>query len=420
VTHKQTPRPRVPLVLVGGLAPGPNAELAELLRVAGPGTAVVHHDLREIHSGVVRRRLRLEQRDQLTVLELAHGCVSCTLREDLLPLLRHLARLPQVRRIVVRLDEAMEPEPVSWAIRNVLVGDHPVSDDVDLRAVLTVLDCATFLADATGDDVLAERHLQAGPEDERTVAQVALSQVEFADVLVLAGAATDAWTAAKASAVLDRVAPSVPRVELSRIDGHRVLDAVPQDARRGEVTDMHGALLRGEPPVHVDCGIGLVTFTAQRPFHPERLHDALDVLLDGVVRTRGRAWVASQPDVAFWIESAGGGLGIGHAGPWLAAPDGPAWTDVSPERRTLASLRWDPVHGDRAQELVVVTDQTTPDEIDAALRGALLTEEELAAGPEEWLRYPDPFDDWHEEPCEDNETDPARHDATAANRKEDR
>jgi G3E family GTPase len=420
VTPEQTPRFRVPLVLVSGLAAGPNAALAELLRAAGPGTAVVHHDLREIHSGVVRRRLELGERGELTVLELAHGCVSCTLREDLLPLLRRLARRPEVTRIVVRLDEAMEPEPVSWAIRNVLVGERPVGDDVDLRAVLTVVDCATWLADATGDDELADRNLQGSPEDERTVAQVALSQVEFADVLVLAGAAADAWTAAKASAVLDRVAPSVPRVELARIDGHSVLDAVPADARRGEVTDMHGALLRGEPPLHDDCGIALFTFTARRPFHPERLHDALDVLLDGVVRTRGRAWVASQPDVAFWIESAGGGLGLGHAGPWLASPDGPEWTDVSPERRTLASLRWHPVHGDRAQELVIVTDQTTPGEIDAALRGALLTEDELAAGPEAWLRYPDPFGDRHEEPCEDSEPGPARHDATAANGKEDR
>ncbi|WP_410614807.1 ribosome hibernation factor-recruiting GTPase MRF [Amycolatopsis sp. lyj-109] len=419
MTPEQTHHPRVPLVLVSGLVAGPNASLAELLRVAEPGTAVVHHDLREIHSGVVRRRLRLGERDELTVLELAHGCVSCTLREDLLPLLRRLARRPEVRRIVVRLDEAMEPEPVSWAVRNVLVGDHPVGDDVDLRAVLTVVDCATWLADVTGDDELADRNLQGSPEDERTVAQVALSQVEFADVLVLAGAATDAWSAAKASAVLDRVAPSIPRVELARTDGHGVLDAIPANARRGEVTDMHGALLRGEPPLHDDCGIALLTFTARRPFHPSRLHDALDVLLDGVVRTRGRAWVASQPDVAFWIESAGGGLGLGHAGPWLASPDGPEWTDVSPERRTLASLRWDPVHGDRAQELVVVTDQATPDEVEAALRGALLTDAELAEGPEAWARYPDPFGDWHEEPCEDTEADPARHDATAANRKDD-
>ncbi|HET6286523.1 MAG TPA: GTP-binding protein [Amycolatopsis sp.] len=413
-----TDNPRVPLVLISGLAPGPNADLAERLRLAEPGTAVVHHDLRQIHSGVVRRRIRLGDRDRLTVLELAHGCVSCTLREDLLPLLRKLSRTPQVRRIVVRLDEAMEPEPVGWALHNVLVGERPVIEDVDLRAVLTVVDCAGWLADSTGDDTLAERSLRASPEDERTVAQVALSQVEFADLLVLAGAATDAWSAAKVSAVLDRVAPSIPRVELSTVDGKTVLDAVPSDARRGEVTDMHGPLLRGQPPLHTDCGIGLLTFTSQRPFHPERLHDAIDVLLDGVVRTRGRLWVASQPDMALWIESAGGGLGVGHAGAWLAAPDGPDWADVSPERRTLASLRWDPLFGDRAQELVVVTDQATPEEIEAALNGALLTEEELAAGEQEWLRYPDPFGEWHEEPCEDTETDPEKHDVNVSNRKD--
>lgn len=414
-----TENPRVPLVLISGLAPGPNADLADRLRLAGPGTAVVHHDLRQIHSGVVKRRIQLRDRDQLTILELAHGCVSCTLREDLLPLLRRLARMPEVRRIVVRLDEAMEPEPVSWALRNVLVGERPVIEDVDLRAVLTVVDCEGWLADATGDETLIERNLQASPEDERTVAQVALSQVEFADLLVLAGAATDAWSAAKAAAVLDRVAPSIPRIELSTVDAKTVLDAVPAGARRGEVTDMHGPLLYGEPPLHTDCGIALLTFTSQRPFHPERLHDAIDVLLDGVVRTRGRVWVASQPDMALWIESAGGGLGIGHAGPWLAAPDGPDWADVSPDRRTLASLRWDPLFGDRAQELVVITDQATPDEVEAALRGALLTDEELAAGEEEWLRYPDPFGEWHEEPCDDTETDPEKHDANVSNRKDE-
>jgi G3E family GTPase len=210
----------------------------------------------------------------------------------------------------------------------------------------------------------------------------------------------------------------VPRVELSRTDVAGLYAAVPADARRGEVGDMHGALLRGQPPLHPDCGIELLVFTAQRPFHPERLHDAIDLLLDGVVRTRGRAWVASQPDVAFWIESAGGGLGIGHAGPWLASPGGPDWAEVSPERRTLASLRWDPVHGDRAQELVVVTDQAAPEEIEQALLGALLTDEELAEGETAWRDYPDPFGEWHEDPCEDTETEADRH-ATAAQRKDE-
>jgi G3E family GTPase len=82
-----TEDPRVPLYLISGLAPGPNGTLADLLLADQPGTAVVRHNLREITSGIVRRRIQLNGRGQLTVLELAHGCVSCTLREDLLPLL---------------------------------------------------------------------------------------------------------------------------------------------------------------------------------------------------------------------------------------------------------------------------------------------------------------------------------------------
>jgi G3E family GTPase len=315
----------------------------------------------------------------------------------------------------------MEPEPVSWAIANVLVGGRPVSDDVEIEAVFTTVDRAAWLADASGDDLLVERGLQGSPDDERTVAQVALGQVEFADVLVLAGDVPDAWCAAKTAAVLDRVAPSVPRVVLKGANAGLLLAAVPAESRRGEVTDLHGALLRGQPPLHADCGIEVLTFTSQRPFHPERLHEAIDTLLGGVIRTRGRAWVASQPDIAFWLESAGGGLAIGHAGPWLASPDGPDWADVSPERRTLASLRWHPVHGDRAQELVVVTDLVAPKEIEDALHAALLTDAELAEGEAAWRSYPDPFGEWHEDPCEateDDAEDEERH-VNAANRKEE-
>ncbi|QWF85543.1 ribosome hibernation factor-recruiting GTPase MRF [Amycolatopsis sp. CA-230715] len=421
-----TDDPRVPLTVLSGLAPGPSTALADALHLGDARTAVVHHDLRRIGDGVVRRRLRLGPRDQLTALELAHGCVSCTLREDLLPLLRKLARMPEVDRIVLHLDEAMEPEPVSWAIENVLVGDRPVSEDVAIEAVVTVLDTARWLADATGDETLDERGLIASPEDERTVAQVLLSQAEFADVLVLAGVPADGWSAAKTDAVLTRLAPAAARIELSILDPRgagvaaALRAAVPSGARRGRVTDMHGPLLTGEPPLHPDCGVALFTFTATRPFHPGRLHDAIDVLLDGVVRTRGRLWVASQPDIAFYLESAGGGLGIGHAGPWLASPDGPAWDQVSPERRTLASLRWDPVHGDRAQEIVVLTDRATPEEIEAALGGALLTDEELADGPSAWRAYPDPFGEWHEEPCDDTEVPDNTAAAQAQNRKDDR
>lgn len=381
---------RTPLVLIAGIARQPATALAERFR-SDDRTVVVQYCLREVTQGVVRRRLQLGPRDQLSVLELAHGCVSCTLREDLLPLLRQLAKRDGVDRIVVRLDEAMEPEPVCYALHNMLVGDRSMDEFVFVEGVITVVDDATWFQDATSDETLADRGLMASPEDDRTLAQVVIAQAEFADLLVLAGRPRDTWTASRGNALYDRIAPGTPRVALTGVTAAAALAAIPSDARRGALTDPHGPLLRGEPPLGPDCGVTTLLFSDHRPFHPERLHAAIDVLLEGVVRTRGRAWVASQPDTALWIEAAGGGLGIGHAGPWLAADDGPGWHEVPAERRALAALRWHPTFGDRAQELVVIAHGADPAEIESAITGALLTGDELAAGPAAWASYPDPF-----------------------------
>ena len=83
-------------------------------------------------------------------------------------------------------------------------------------------------------------------------------------------------------------------------------------------------------------------------YRAERLHEAFDVLLTGTIRVRGRVWVASRPEHALWIESAGGGLQIGMAGRWLAGSL--AWDDVDEMRRAPASLRRDERWGDRQQQ----------------------------------------------------------------------
>ena len=402
---------RTPLVLVSGWTGAMDDVVTSLL---SDGTVAVRHDLSRVYEGVVRRTILAPgEAPRETILELAHGCVSCTLREDLLPLLRKLAHRSSVNRIVLAMDPALEPEALCWAVENVIVAgvvgqvDGSASRDVSITAVVDCLDAATWLTDATGDDALADRGIVASGDDDRTVAQVVVGQVDYADALVVsAGPDVGGWERAKLAAVLSRLAPGAPVAWVGPgdvLDIEALIAAVPFDARRGEVTDAHSPLLRGQPPLTADCGVTLVEFAADRPFHPERLHEAIDVLLDGVVSARGRAWVATQPDEALWIESAGGGLRVASAGKWLAAMTPQEQDRVDTSRRAMAALRWDETFGDRDTSLVVLVHAADPSEIDRTLRWALVSDDEMN-DRDAWAQWNDPFGQWHEDPCETSES----------------
>ncbi|MFE2999245.1 ribosome hibernation factor-recruiting GTPase MRF [Nocardia sp. NPDC059246] len=425
------PSQRKPVLVLAGL-PGRAAEgVEQAARLLGgkPGTVVVRHDLSELRQGVVRRIVRIDGRETTTVLELAHGCVSCTLRADLLPYLCLLAERDSVRRIVLALDPAFEAEAVCQAIADVTVTgvvgrvDGPAGRSVRIDTVLTCVDARDWLADATGDETLSERG-HATAEDERTVAQLAVGQVEFADALVVFDGDADPLDRERTAVVLARLAPRAPVAWVAGPPGLGVDDLtwllrrVPTDARRGVPFDPHAPLLAGGPPLEPDCGVALVEFATDRPFHPDRLHSAIDVLLDGVVSARGRVWLATQPDEVVWLESAGGGLRVGGAGKWLAAMASGELDEVDPERRALASLRWHEHFGDRHTSLVILVADADPEEVRHALHWALVDEDELRQvrfAPERVALWPDPFGDQHEEPCDTTRSAPVTGDGATRN-----
>ncbi|NUS44936.1 MAG: cobalamin biosynthesis protein CobW [Mycobacteriaceae bacterium] len=398
---------RTPLVVVAGWSDPVRRVGASLL---GPGTVLVRHDLSLVREGMVTRTVTTAADEQIAMVRLEHGCVSCTVRVDLLPLLRMLSGRASVERIVVLLDPAMDPAEICRAITHVpvtgMVGraDAPAGREVRITAVVGALDAQTWLADATGDETLCER-LGTGGDDDRTVAQVALAQADAADAVVLFGR-PDPLDAAVTAAVLARLAPGAPIIwaDTAPIDVAAALAALPGAARAAGEFDPHAPLLRGSPPLDVDSGVVLLEFDADRPFHPERLHEAIDVLMDGVVTARGRVWLATQPHQVMWIESAGAALRLGPAGDWLAAmtPDEQA---EDPERLAMAAARWHPDFGDRHTALVVLAHSADPSAIDRALRWALLTDTEMRR-PQSWPTMPDPFGEWHRDPCDTTESTP--------------
>ncbi|MBB6550423.1 CobW family GTP-binding protein [Nonomuraea rubra] len=367
-----------PVVLVAGLHATARTTTVERLLAEHPGSIAVHHDLGEVTRGLVRRTVRdadhvLDTAD----VRLAHGCVTCTVREDLLPQLVLLA--PGATLLIVDLWDAVEPRSVAEA-----VDCAEARDLLRLTAVLTALDAAAMPDDITRGERLAEVGRPAANGDRRYLAEVLARQLEYPTGLVLHGGDDDDRELSRA--VLAHLAPITPVHTTDALPP--VTGAALCTAELAERVDPSTAQLPCDARTDE---IVTTVWRSRRPLHPARLFEAVDELVTESVRSRGRFWLATRPGQLLAWDAVAGIVSAEDAGPWLAALPEAAWDLVSPARRLTASLDWADPYGDRVQHLVFTGPDLDPARFHALLGSCLLTEQEEAAGPDAWARYDDPF-----------------------------
>ncbi|GAA0241756.1 CobW family GTP-binding protein [Cryptosporangium japonicum] len=384
-----TPRPAV--TVLSGFSPAATGAVARRLLVDDPNLLLVVHSIDGLADGTVRRLVRTAAGivEDVTV-ELVHGCVSCTLREDVLPTLERLAREHPGRDQLLALPRAIEPEAVASACAHL----PSVTDAVRFDSYVTVVDAAHVLNDLDTTDDLRDRGLHAAPDDHRAVADVVARQLEFADtILTWTSPDTDPLDRVRTATLLRRLVPWAVLIDADTDD----LPAAVRNTHRHDprLPATQGRALEGYPigdhaPTG-DWGVASLVFESRRPFHPQRLHDALEDLAGMTLRARGHLWIASQADAVLGFEAAGGGIGLGSLGYWLAALPPARWSEASVDRRLTADATWDPYYGDRRTVLAFVGLGLAADALTTLLTHCLLTDEELADGQDTWADLPDPF-----------------------------
>lgn len=375
---------RLPVALVAGLHSDARKAAVDRLLATVPGSVALHHDLSTAARGTVVRSVRDAHGVQSTgETPLVNDCACCALREDLVPELERLADGGTTRLAIVELWDSVEPKAMAE-----VVAAHG-GERLTVTSVMTAVDPALLLPYLANSDDLIDAGLAAATSDQRTVADTWARQLEYAPVLAVVDGEGPQGASDEDRALLAQLHPTARQVEVGGA-GLAAAALAGFDVEAAAAAQHPACALL--PQEADDCGVGTYVWHRRRPFHPERLYQALEDLTCAAARSRGRFWLADRPDTLLAWDAAGGALCVENAGPWLASLPDAAWDLVPPVRRAAAALDWHPEHGDCCQHLVFTSPGLDRDGLEQLLESCLLTDAEYAAGREAWKRLPPAFD----------------------------
>ena len=388
-------------VLSGFLGAGKTTVLSHILNNReNKKVAVIVNDMSEINidAATVKSEVSLNRSEE-KLIEMSNGCICCTLREDLLEEVNKLAKEGRFDYLVIESTGISEPLPVAETFTFADEEGVSLSDVAELDTMVTVVDAVNFLKDYQEAKYLKDKGESLGEDDERSVADLLVDQVEFADLILISK--TDLVTfedLERLKAILKtlntgaKILPIVHgNVEIDKVLNTGLFDFERARQAPGWLKEMRGEHI----PETEEYGIGSFCYEARRPFHPDKFHEFLHNTKQygKLIRSKGFFWLATRPEYAGQWSQAGGIARYGFAGLfWKAVPK----KDWPEDEEYLASIKnqWVEPFGDMRQELVFIGQGLDQEKMTQKLDDCLLTEEEVLKGREYWATLEDPFPAW--------------------------
>ncbi|MGY2796292.1 G3E family GTPase [Ewingella americana] len=388
-------------VLSGFLGAGKTTVLNHILNNRqGLRVAVIVNDMSEVNidAALVSNEITLD-RQQEKLVEMSNGCICCTLREDLLISVREMAQTGRFDYLLIESSGISEPLPVAETFTFEDEEGQSLSKFARLDTLVTVVDGVNFMQQYQEARSVQEAGESLGEDDERSVTDLLIDQIEFCDVLLVSKTdLLDSFQQREVIALLQSLNPEADIIPIApgTLPLDRVLNTHRFDFAKAQQAPGWLKELRGEhTPETEEYGISSFVYTARRPFDPDKFYRVVHGDWGGgtLLRSKGFFWLATRPRHAGNWSQAGGIARYGLAGTfWKALPER-EWPQDE-ETRAHIMEKWQEPFGDMRQEIVFIGQNLNKEEIVRRLDDCLLSVEQMAEGIDRWLEMADPFPEW--------------------------
>ena len=388
-------------VLSGFLGAGKTTVLTNVLNNReGKKVAVIVNDMSEINidQSLIQNDVSFNHKEEKLV-EMSNGCICCTLREDLLIEVAELAKSKKFDYLLIESTGISDPFPVAETFTFEDENGVSLSDVSKLDTMVTVVDAVNFLKDYDEAKYLQDVGESLGEDDERSVADLLVDQVEFADVILISKTdlvnKSDINKLTTILKTLNTHAEIIPisngNVNINEILNTGLFNFEHAQQAPGWLKEINGEHI----PETEEYGISSFVYEARKPFYPKKFHNFLHSkdLSGKLIRSKGFFWRATRPMYAGSWSQAGGIAQHGFAGMFWKAIPKDRWPS---DKETLDFIneKWVEPFGDMRQELVFIGQGLDKNKIISLLDECLLSDEDLLLGRKHWETFSDPFPKW--------------------------